>query len=248
MKASLSLLLAAALAVSGCSAFQRSPVWESVVNSRAQYTGAEATDAKDGYLNHLHQILRAAGVAHKLVTYEFTFHDPYREVGVQTASAILYRDETTPRNPWWIMDEYHHVPVWLPNWDVRGQLEFFTQRPVQVISVKDYAGSGEALSRDAKVERPPRRMAAHTAREKKFRALFTFANAPSKGEKPGKVPTRNAAPLAAAGDLPDFRAAALFRSEHGTQFDPSSSVDRTKMNELRRQLLNRTPRISLRTQ
>jgi hypothetical protein len=46
----------------------------------------------------------------------------------------------------------------------------------------------------------------------------------------------------------DTRAAELFRTTHGTQFDPGSSIDRAKMNGLRRQLLSRSQRVSLRTQ
>ena len=257
MKTSLSLFLAAALAMSGCSVFRRSPTWDSVVASRSQYSGSG--DAKDGYLNHLHEVLASAGVAHKLVTYQFHYLNAYREEAVESASAILYSDDTTPQNPWWVMDEYHHVPVWLPSWELDAQLEFFVKRRVDVISVKEFAGSGATEPRVAKSKRTPQRTFAHTPREKKFRALFAGSEARPKAKKPAKRPVAPAEsdPLAsklssghatASSGTSDSRAGSLFRTTHGTEFDPGSSVDRNKMAELRRTLLNRSQRISLRTQ
>ena len=254
MKASFSVVLAASLALCGCSIFQRSPAWESVVASRAQY-GSGSVDAKDSYLEHLHRVLSGAGVEHQLVTYQFHFHNAYREESVETAKAILYRDETTPRNPWWIMDEFHHVPVWLPNAELKAQLGFFTQQTVEVVTVQQYPAAG-VERRDARTAPAPHRLVTHTAREKKFRALFAAGTTRTKAERSAKAPV-DSDPLttsvlsehsAAAGEASDARAAALFRTAHGTQFDPGSSVDRSKMNELRRQLLNRNQRVSLRTQ
>ncbi len=253
MKTSLSLFLAAALAMSGCSVFRRSPTWDSVVASRSQYSGSG--DAKDGYLNHLHEVLASAGVPHKLVTYQFRYLNVYREESVESATAILYSDDTTPQNPWWVMDDYHHVPVWLPSWELDAQLEFYVKRPVEVISVKEFAGSGATEPRVAKSERTPPRSLAHTAREKKFRALFAGSEARPKTKKPAKraVAPAESDPLASKllsghASTSDARAGSLFRTTHGTEFDPGSSVDRNKMAELRRTLLNRSQRISLRTQ
>ncbi|HYR59415.1 MAG TPA: hypothetical protein VEO95_12330, partial [Chthoniobacteraceae bacterium] len=107
MKTAFFLTLAASLALGGCALFRRSPTWDAVVQSRSHYSDAHGTGAKDGYLDQLHRVLTGMGVAHKVVTYQFHFHNVYREEGVQTATAILYRDDTTPRDPWWVMDEYH---------------------------------------------------------------------------------------------------------------------------------------------
>ena len=253
MKSPLLIALATLLTLCGCSVFHRSPTWDTVVASRSQYSGSG--DGKDGYLNHLHQVLHHAGVAHKLVTYQFRFHNVYREEGVQTATAILYTDDTTPRSPWWVMDEYHHVPVWLPNWALDAQLEFFIQRPVEIISVKDYPAGHAPEPRLAKVERPPHRSVAHTARAKNFRTLFGNGSKPSHPERPARTPVAPAAadPLTtnvltgpSASSTP--AADTLFRSTHGTVFDPTSSVDRAKMNALRHQLLNRAQRVSLRSE
>lgn len=259
MKTSLLLAVAASLLLCGCSVFQRSPTWESVVDSRTQYSGSGVEGAKDSYLNHLHQVLTSAGVEHKFVEYQYHYYNVYREASVESATAILYRDATTPSHPWWIMDEYHHVPVWLPNWELKAQLEFFAKHKCDVVAVKDFAGHADAKQQVARVEKSSPRAFAHTAQEKKFRALFTGnakpATAPKAPRKrvaaitavppPAKARTER---TVAATEPSDSRAVALFRTTHGSTFDPGSSVDRAKMNELRRSLLNRGQRISLRTQ
>lgn len=252
MKIPLSIALAASLVLCGCSVFHRSPTWDSVVASRSHYSGS--VDAKDSYLNRLHQVLQSAGVEHKLVTYSIHIHNVYGEEGIQTATAILYRDETTPRNPWWVMDEYHHVPVWLPSWALDAQLEFFVKAPVDVISVKEFSGSAPQPA-VARVKRTPPQTIVHTPREKKFRALFSGVGTRTRTEKPVKahIARADSDPLTAnvlsgQAGASDSKAEAIFRSTHGTQFDPGSSTDRSKMNELRRQLLNRGQRVSLRTQ
>jgi hypothetical protein len=251
MKTRLSLLLAALLMLSGCSIFQRSATWDTVVRSRSQYAGSG--EGKDSYLNFLHQTLRNAGVPHKIVTYQFRFHNVYREESVDTASAILYSDDHTPGAPWWVMDEYHHVPVWLPNWELDAQLEFFIQRQVEVLSVKDYAGSAAPAPSVAKVSRGSSRAVVRTSKEKQFRSLFASGSKAGSGKLPAKkpAPRANSGPLpartaAAKAGAPDARIASLFRTTHGTTFNPASSLDRTKMDDLRRRLLNRGQRLSLR--
>ncbi len=252
MKTSLSIALATVLTLCGCSVFHRSPTWDTVVASRSNYSGSRSDDGKDGYLNRLHQVLRDAGIAHKVVTYQFRFHNVYREENVQTETAILYSDDTTPRSPWWVMDEYHHVPVWLPNWELDAQIEFFIQRPVEIVSVKDYP-AGAPQPRVATVKRTPQRSVTHTAREKKFRSLFANSGKAPRRERPVTTPAApvDSDPLTTkvlASDTSDSRADSLFRSTHGTAYDPTSSVDRAKMNTLRRQWLNRTQRVSLRSE
>ena len=252
MKIPLSIALAALLTLCGCSVFHRSPTWDTVVASRSHFSGSG--EGKDGYLNHLHQVLRNAGVAHKLVSYQFHFHNVYREEGVETATAILYRDDTTPSAPWWVMDEYHHVPVWLPNWELDAQLEFFVQRPVDVLSVKDYPASTASRPRLAPADRTPHRAMAHTPKAKKFRTLFVSGSTPRRPERPARTPVApvDSDPLTthvlSGGNPADAPADGLFRSTHGTTFDPTSSVDRAKMNALRHQLLNRNQRVSLRSE
>lgn len=256
MKTPLLIALAACLSLAGCALFHRSPTWDLVVKSRSHYSGADATGPKDGYINHLHQVLSGAGVPHKIVTFQFHFHNAYREEAVQTATAILYSDDTTPRNPWWAMDEYHHVPVWLPNWTLDAQLEFFVGRPAEILSVKEYAGNGRP--RNAQVAQKKRRTPSHaiaqTSKPHKHRSVFSSTtrshSAKPRPAKPAPEPQADADPLTATTltGHPTDSAEATFRSMHGTAYNPGSSVDQKKMDELKRYLLTRNKSVQLRTE
>jgi len=75
----------------------------------------------------------------------------------------------------------------------------------------------------------------------------------AKGKKPApasRAPKPRTAGAAAASSVfrPDARAAQIFRSKHGTAFNPNSSLDRVKMEELRRRLLSRNQIVRLRTE
>jgi hypothetical protein len=256
MKSPLSIALAASLTLTGCALLHRSPTWDAVVKSRSHYSDAAAASAKDGYLQHLHRVLSDAGVEHKIVTYQIHFHNVYREEAVDTATAILYRDETTPRDPWWVMDEYHNVPVWLPSWALDAQLEFFTKQEVTVISVKEYAGGGAHQPRVSGQPRSPRRLIASVSKPHKQRTPFavgiTKSHAAPRAKAPATQPSTdplNALTLGGhSAQNSDPHTDSLFRSVHGTAFDPGSSVDRQKMDELKRRLLNRNRSVQLRTE
>jgi len=157
----------------------------------------------------------------------------YREEGVDTAVAILYRDDTTPRDPWWAMDDYHNVPVWLPSWEVDRQVAFFQQRPIEVISVRNTAVRPR---RRAIVKRAPADWS--PLQEQKIRSLF--ANSAPKiapNARPGRslrVAKRTnrwrPPPRTPAMKRPPATARRRsYRSVHGTVFDAGSSVDRQKM-------------------
>lgn len=249
MKFSLTLALAATLLLGGCSVFRRSPAWEAVMQT--PHTGAE--DGKEGYLNDLHRSLSSAGVEHKLVSYQFHYRNVYGEESVGAAVAIIYRDETTPSNPWWIMDESHHTPVWLPNWDLKAELEFFTRHTCEVVSVKDYAAS----ERDPKTAQAPRHLATTLARAqqgRRQRALFAgslprLRVAPAKHHETAVADDSLFARLFSSRSAStDEQAQDLFRRTHGTSFDPGSRVDREKLDALRRQLLSRRQIVQLRTE
>jgi hypothetical protein len=244
MKTPLSIVLAASFALSGCAIFQRSPTWDSVVSSRAHYT-EDAAGGKSGYLQYLHQVLSGAGVEHKVVTYQFHFLNTFHEEAIETATAIVYRDETTPRHPWWIMDENHNVPVWLPNWALDAQIEFFIHHKAEVVTSREYASRGPAQTRFAAADgKSPRSLIAHTPKAPKTRALFASSTTQPRTRRSAAPAERE--PLSASVATADSRATALFRTAHGTAFDPGSSIDRQKMNELRRQLLSRGQKVRLR--
>jgi hypothetical protein len=259
MKLPFLLVLALSLTLSGCALFRTSPTWETVVSARSNYSGSGG--AKDDYIDHLHQVLSTAGIEHKVVTFQFHFHNAYREEGVDTSAVVLYRDDATPRDPWWAMDDYHHVPVWLPSWEVKRQVGFFVQREVEIISVKEYRGAvGEP---DRKSSQP----LARRTEEQKLRSLFVnnSKNVKMRAERPAKpvkvaVQPKTIAfrkkvvmrPQPAANQPQRGKTAAndrvdnLFRSVHGTVFDPGSTADRQKMAALRKQFLNRNQSSRLR--
>jgi len=257
MKLTLSLALAASIFLSGCSVFQRSPTWDLVVRGN---TSGRVEEGKGCYINHLHQLLTGAGVEHKIVAYQYHSLNAYREESIQAGVLIIYRDDTTPHNPWWITDEYRHVPVWVPNRQVEEQIGFFIQQRAEIISVKEYAASapsGKQIGRSSgntdrafadKVDRT----FAETRPGRAYRTLFA-GQAPrlsvTKTKKTAPGPRRSTAPLTATTTSGSAaQAAQAFRSTHGTTFDPLSSVDREKMNELRRRLLSRNQIVRLRTE
>jgi hypothetical protein len=250
MKISLFLALAASLLLSGCSVFRRSAAWDAVVHVRHE----GLADGKEGYINQLHRALAEVGVEHKVVSYQYNYRNVYGEEAVGSAVAILYRDDATPRDPWWIMDEYHHVPVWLPSWELKAQLEFFTRHVCEVGAVKEYG----ATARDPKLSQSPRRsetVLAQTQPGRRYRTLFA-----------GSLPrlkvaaAKKSTPAAPASEsvfarwftnrtsANDDKSSAVFRRVHGTAFDPGSRIDREKMDALRRQLLSRNQIVQLRTE
>lgn len=253
MKIPHAIAAAVALVLCGCAVFRRSPTWESVVASRSHYSDAQEASGKGGYIQHLHQILSHAGVEHKVVEYHFHYRNAYREEAVESATAVIYRDDTTPRNPWWVMDEYHNVPLWLPNWKVDAQLEFFIQHEVEVISVKEYAAAAPVHG-TVKTAAATHRQLARVAKPRKHRAIgVTQPKRPAKPAVPAPdsdplTVTSLSGPSASAGSQSDARSTAMFRGTHGSSYDSGSSLDRRKMTELRRQLLTRNHGVGLRVE
>ncbi len=254
MKLSLSLALSATLLLSGCSVFQRSPTWDLVV--RGNTSGGDVTEGKGGYIDRLHQILAGAGVEHKVVTYQYHWLNAYREEAMQAGILIIYRDDSTPSNPWWITDQYRHTPVWVPNTNIEEQVGFFLQQRAEVVSVKEYGARVPSGKQIATISRRNDRAFAETRPGRAYRSLFADGQAPrlSIGKPKKTAPSRSrklrvADPISAPTLLgSQTQAVEFFRSKHGTAFDPNSSTDRQKMNELRRRLLTRNQVVGLRTE
>lgn len=251
MKTPLAIVLAASLVLCGCSVFQRSEVWDTVVKSRSEYSGGGGMGDKDGYINHLHRVLTDAGVEHKIVTYQFHFWNAYREDSVQTATAVIYRDDWNAKNPWWVMDEYRTVPVWLPSWPLAAQLEFFLHRDAEVLSEKSYGAAASRPLASAKPRRSIHQQIAAVPKPRKPRATFASSRAKAPALRPEPAPAEGADPLSATtltGGGGEPVAGTLFRSTHGTAFDPASAIDRQKMQALKRQLFDRNRNAKLRTE
>lgn len=95
-------------------------------------------------------------VPHKVVTYNYPYRSKYDGEGTAQRTSVIYRDDASPKYPWWIMDERLKRPVWLPSETVQKQVSFFLRRSATVVTLRDYTESGEKMV--APVERP-RKMA-----------------------------------------------------------------------------------------
>lgn len=245
MQKPLIVLLASALVLTGCSAFKKSQTWQRVVDSRNDRL-ADGT-GKSTQADRLHAVLAAENVEHKIVTYQFRYRTRLREEAVGTGKAVIYRDTVTPDSPWWVMDENAAFPVWVPNENPDRQLSFYLRRNAEVLAQQDFPAGGSHKSFDAAPaiaapdSAPPMlaraRKPATTviARVKVKRAdVEVLAAVPATRDVPAEV-------LDFA--QPDRRFDALFRTTHGTRFDPRSSADRQKMVELRQTLTARNDEI-----
>ena len=203
------LMLAACLALSGCTIFKSSHVWDVVTRTHPDVSGA--ADPSLAYAAHLHRVLAAEGVEHRVVTYQFHYRTLLREESIGSRTAVIYRDDTDPAHPWWLTDERLSRPIWLPNGSVEKQVAFTCRNRVEIVRLRDFSGGA-----DGKRIIPPSRRAAdfRTGRAEPLRSVAL-------------------GPATTAGDAP---LGALFRTRHGTPFDPASSLDREKMTALRHAL------------
>src|SRR6187455_1897076 len=101
------LSLAACLTLAGCS--QPSSPWNTVRSVRVDTRDSD--DPSAAYAEHLSGVLKSANVEHKVVTYEYRYRTVLREEAIGTRTAVLYRDDRNPNNPWWLTDERLYKPV-----------------------------------------------------------------------------------------------------------------------------------------
>jgi hypothetical protein len=233
------LLLSACFLAAGCGAFRRSPAWETVLSTRVDTR--DSADPSAAYAERLSSNLKSAGVEHKIVTYEFRYRTRLREDAVDTRTAVLYRDDDSGRDPWWLADDRTaNNPVWLPREDLDYQLAFYLHRPATVVSVHRVRGSSDG--KKSMVEPAIQGQTALTRLEpvrktERSRKFFAFSRATPAPVKTVHQPARFAhAPIskAARTSARDARQLALFRARHGSTFDPSSITDRVKMERLLR--------------
>lgn len=161
MRKPVTLLLAAGFLAAGCQAPQESRTWETVRRVRVDDPNVE--NRSEAYAQKLHRILHREGVPHKVVTYEFRFKTQLRPMTTATRTAVIYRDDATPRNPWWLMDDSMHKPLWVPNTEPRRQVSFYLRRPANVVELRDYSGEsrGKAVAEFEPGRREPTRRLAH---------------------------------------------------------------------------------------
>jgi hypothetical protein len=127
---------------SGCAAFTTSQTWQKVVHVRPDSFSDQA-DTSDAYAAKLHRVLKAASVDHKVVTYEYHYLTCLREEAVGTHTAVLYRDNIDPKNPWWLMEDRLAKPVWVSGDHLDDQVAFYIHHHVDVVNEKDFPANGE---------------------------------------------------------------------------------------------------------
>lgn len=233
MQKPLILSLTFAVVFTGCSAFKKSQTWQQVVDQRADQIAADT--AKSGYPNRLHAVLAARNVEHKVVTYQYRYLTPLREEAVGSGQAVLYRDTTTPGAPWWATDDRASFPVWVPNGGVDQQVSFFLRHKAEVIAQHEFPAGGEGKAFDGApaIAAPlaPTDSPARLAQARRVQPQRIARVAP----RPATLAAATAKPVVLPGSLTSIeeRFDKIFRTVHGTTFDPHSSLDRQKMAQMR---------------
>ncbi|EDY17855.1 hypothetical protein CfE428DRAFT_4594 [Chthoniobacter flavus Ellin428] len=140
---------------------------------------------------------------------------------------------TVPGYPWWLKDDRTALPVWLPAGDLEKQISFYCRRKAEVIEAKHYparCGSGKAVV-------PPKRSAmqvqfrsevAQRVPQPQARVHVAERTQPAVHVDVAK-PVEKQSVLARL----EARLEKLFRFRNGTAYDPASSVDRRKMEQLK---------------
>jgi hypothetical protein len=238
MQKTFSLTLAVCLALMGCS--QPSSPWTTVRSARVDTHDSD--DSSGAYAEHLSRVLQTANVEHKLVTYEYRYRTALREEAIGTRTAVIYRDDKNPRNPWWLMDERLYNPVWLPGDDENRQVSFYLHQPATVVSAKVIGdGDGKRLigAPDASSDAGGMlaRLDAVKGTDRSGRWEHIFARHQPQlvaSAEPRKQPVLRPVHVRATAAATDStgRYAAIFRERHGTAFDPQSLIDRRKMEQL----------------
>ena len=252
MNKSYSLALAVGLTLAACEGSKQKTTWQKVTETRPDKVAA--ADPGEAYTNKLHKVLAADKVEHKVVTYQYRYQTRMRDEAVGTHSAVLYKDNSDPHNPWWLMDERLGKPVWLPGEDVNKQVAFYLRRNAQVLEEKQFTGGepqpaetmvakntpvvplGEpAVTRIAKAKKTPAHetaiaQAAPVAPQTESAPFIRPARfAPASGG----VPIPFTKPEPAESHYDD-----IFRRAHGTDYDPSSPIDRRKMETIKHAFLD----------
>lgn len=107
----------------------KSKAWKTVTS--AKIPGFRDPAQSEAYAESLHDLLDTAGIENRIVT--FTIADGYGLAQSQTRarqqvrSAVVYRNEKSPEHPWWLMDNMHSAPVWLPDEPMVQQVQFAEQ-------------------------------------------------------------------------------------------------------------------------
>lgn len=231
MQKPLALSIALCLSLTGCQVCEKSKTWDTVVSVRPGDAYLQA-DPSSYYAEKLHAVLVDQGVEHYVVTYQYHYYTNHYEEAVGTRTAVVYRDNDSPGYPWWLKDDRTALPVWLPAGELAKQISFYCRRQAEVIEQKYYPahGSGKAMvppKRSAQLvqfhgnvaQRPPQPQTRVHVAERAQPALKNVEAKP--------VETKSSFAMLKE------RLEKLFRFRNGTDYDPASSVDRRKMEQLK---------------
>ena len=141
MQKPLALSIAVCLGLTGCQVFKKSEAWDKVSKVRPEETRKDP-DPSAAYAAKLHHALAGSRIEHKVVTYQFRYLTHLREEAVGTRTAVVYRDTTNSKYPWWLKDDRLSRPFWLPNGDLGKQVAFYIRSAAEVLEHKDYSGRG----------------------------------------------------------------------------------------------------------
>ena len=217
----LAFALIACLGLAGCEAFTTSKTWSTVMKVRPDGTG-NGGDASSAYAAKLHRVLKGDSVEHKVVSYQYHYTTYLREEAVGTHTAVIYRDSTDQRNPWWLMEDRLQKPVWLPGEDLQRQVAFYLHHNAEVVEQKSFHAGGSDDKQMVAGGATPSNGSDRSGVSRLAR--FRSKPAPSYYELAAALP---------ASAVKNSSSASLFRSVHGTDYDSSSAVDRRKMELLK---------------
>ena len=244
MKNSCSLTLAACLALAACTGSKQKTTWQKVRETKPDKVAA-TTDPAEAYLNKLHKVLAADKVEHKVVTYQYRYQTRMRDEAVGTQTAVLYKDNSDPRNPWWLVNTRTGKPVWLPGEDVNKQVAFYMRRKAEVVAQQSFGGGepGGAATMVAKHNLVvPADVPAVTriAKIKTAPVSETAVAEPAPFIRPARFgPATHGVTIPFTPPAPaESQYDEQFRRAHGTDYDSSSPIDRRKMETLKHALLD----------
>lgn len=266
MNKSHSLTLAVCLALAGCTGSKQKTTWQKVRETSLDRSPANA-DSSGAYANRLHKMLLENKVEHKVVTYQFRYQTRLREEAVGTRTTVIYKDNSDPRNPWWLVNERTGNPVWLPGTDLKKQVAFYLQRNAEVTEQKDFSGAEPQLTMPMVAKKEFRSAPAQptgTLVAKNYPVVpargtattqivkikqppvveTTVAQAAPKVEPAPFIRPARFSPASPGVVIPytkpvpeDVHFDDFFRRAHGTDYDSSSPLDRRKMETIKHTML-----------